>query len=143
MKVLIVEDCHFTQRIIQLHLQKHGYQIMTCCNGKQALDVLKDDPAYDLILSDIVMPVMGGLELLAEVKSTASLQSIPFMVLSGQQGAEIVQQAARMGCCGYILKPINPGIMMEQVRKITGQDVEWAVSPSGSYASKSALFGDS
>lgn len=139
MKVMIVEDCHYTQRIIQLHLQKHGYQITTFCNGKEALDALESDPDYGLILSDIVMPVMGGMELLAEVKGRESLRSIPMMMLTGQQDAETVQKAVELGCCGYILKPINPGIMMEQVKKVTGRDAEWTVSPTGSYVSRSSL----
>ena len=140
MKVLVVEDCHFTQRIVHLHLQKHGFETHLCCQGEEALSVLEVDPAYDLIVSDIVMPVMGGLELLAEVKRRPQLSTIPFILLTGKQDSETVQKAVQMGCCAYILKPVNPGIMMAQIKQVLGQESEWEVRPGGSYASKATFL---
>jgi len=140
MKILIAEDCKYTQKIIYLHLHKHGFETLICPNGKQAVEKLAAHPDVALILSDIVMPEMNGLEFLKAVKSNDATKQIPVAMLTGKNDAETVRAAVQLGCCGYIVKPINPGIMMETVRSILKLEEDWDLHNSkGVYTSRRRL----
>lgn len=82
-----------------------GYEVHTATNGKEALDYYKYNPV-DLIIADIKMPVMTGLELLKELRETLN-SDVYFVILSGYAEFNYAQEALRYNCTDYILKPVE------------------------------------
>ena len=107
--ILVVEDNADLQTYIQMVLQD-DYHILTAENGEKALAVLhqKDQPpAVDLIISDLMMPVMDGYQLLKKLKGNASTQQIPTIMLTARAGKDDRLKALRIGVDDYLTKPFD------------------------------------
>lgn len=105
--VLIVEDNHSLRDYIKTILEPH-YQVLTAENGKIALEVLHSHPATHtphLILSDIMMPVMDGYQLLNKIKSHETFQHLPIVMLTARADIQDKLKALRIGVDDYLLKP--------------------------------------
>ncbi len=125
--IMVVEDSAITQRIIDLHLRKHGFQTIICGHGQEAIEVLGQSSPISLILSDVMMPVMSGLDLLKNVKSNSEISHIPFLMLTGKKDKEIITAAIVNGCNDYIVKPIIPAVLISKVKSALG--LEETVDP--------------
>jgi signal transduction histidine kinase/DNA-binding response OmpR family regulator len=105
--LLIVEDNPNLQDFLKIMLQDQ-YQITIVSNGQLALDYLKkESDQVDLILSDIMMPVMDGVELLKQLKSDKHLRRLPIIMLTARAGSEDRLEALRIGVDDYLTKPFN------------------------------------
>ncbi|MEM1218059.1 MAG: ATP-binding protein [Bacteroidota bacterium] len=104
--VLIVEDNPDLQQYTQMILDT-DYQVSTASNGQEALDILQGSEKPDLIVADVMMPVMDGMELLAAVKNSDQLQHIPMILLTAQQSMEVKIEALRIGVDDYLTKPFQ------------------------------------
>lgn len=112
--ILLVEDDPLDVENLQraLALLEIGNPVRTARNGKEALDLLRARPVDGsfvpgLILLDLGMPIMGGLELLEALKADARLRTIPAVVLSGSNRDAERRQAYELGAAGYVVKPIR------------------------------------
>ena len=115
--ILIVEDSDIQREICTIQLQQIGFEKITGAeNGKEALDYLENNPV-DLILSDLKMPVMGGLEFLKIVKKNPKLKDIPFLVLTAESDPESNQEAIDLGALDFISKPSDPDDLHMRIRK--------------------------
>lgn len=103
-KVLVADDEPNIVKIMEFELKKSGYQVMTAYDGQEALELIKSNPP-DLILSDIMMPIMDGYELCREVKKDPNLRGIPFIFLTAKTGIENRIQGYVLGATKYITKP--------------------------------------
>ncbi len=122
MSILIVEDDMTSARIIELILKKHGYNYHVAENGREALDHLLVTPHVRLVVSDIMMPEMDGLELLDNLKHTREFQDIPVIMCTTHADIEIVKQAVKTGCGDYIIKPVNPLQLLRKIERLLEQD---------------------
>ena len=120
MKVLLVDDEPFITQGLKLLIdwEKEGYEIAGCLeNGKEALEYLEENEA-DLVLTDIRMPELTGLELLEQVRQR-NLSDAYFIIMSGYDDFGYAQQAIRMGCMDYLLKPVDGGELIELLHKVS------------------------
>jgi len=120
--VLIVDDEPHMRRITELSLRKAGYRILTARNGREALEVaLREQPA--LIVMDVTMPEMDGLEALRQLKATPATASIPVIMLTtrGQSGTRI--EAEGSGAALYLTKPFSPSTLAAEATRIIGGGV--------------------
>ncbi len=127
MKVLIVDDEPFITQGLTLLIdwEQEGYEIAGCLeNGKEALRFLEENQV-DLILTDIRMPELGGLELMEQVKERR-LSDAYFIIMSGYDDFGYAKQALRLGCLDYLLKPVDAGELVASLRKITKTEKEKA-----------------
>jgi len=116
--VLIVDDSTAITMILQKALLMRGeFNITTVKNGMEALDYLKTE-IPELILLDIAMPVMNGLEFLEKIRGIDTYKEIPVIILSSNKNAETIKQVATLGVSDYLLKPINMQLMYDKVSKI-------------------------
>ncbi len=125
MKVLIVDDEPFITQGLTLLIdwEKEGFEIAACLeNGSQALDFLEKNEV-DVVLTDIRMPECSGLELMEQAKSR-ELTNAYFVIMSGYDDFGYAQQAIRMGCLDYLLKPVDPDELIEIMRKISHAEEE-------------------
>lgn len=106
--VLIVEDQSQIAFLIGAILEKAGYNHDHATNGQEAMNLLTGGYEADLILLDIVMPVMDGYEFLDAIKADQSLKDTPVVVLSGLEDAADVMKAVKKGALDYCTKPIDP-----------------------------------
>lgn len=105
LKLLFVEDEKDLITIISDTLKKLQANFLTAGNGKEALDLLEANSDIDVIITDINMPVMNGLELIAEVRKTN--KELPILIMSAHTESEYMRNAEELGVTNYLLKPFD------------------------------------
>jgi len=117
-KVMVVDDSALIHQMYKMALQRYKCSIIPAKNGQAALDLLAQDPNIDLILLDINMPVMGGLEFLQKVKTQGSYSHIPIVIQSTEGKEEDTKRGMELGAAGYLTKPIQTGALHALVEKL-------------------------
>ena len=111
-QILIVEDDKELSQLFQKVLEKNGYQVKSASDGAQALEVL-DKEYIDLIISDIMMPVMDGYELVSELRSAG--YQIPVLMITAKGSFDDMRQGFLSGSDDYMVKPVNVNEMVLRV----------------------------
>ena len=111
-KILIAEDDRELQQLFSRVLTKNGYATDCVFNGREALDAL-DNGYYDLIISDIMMPVMDGYELVRSLREAGS--TVPIMMITAKDAFDDMRQGFLSGTDEYMVKPINVNEMVLRV----------------------------
>jgi len=111
-KILIAEDDHELRQLFQHVLIKHGYTVKGVSNGKEALDTLEED-YFDLVISDIMMPVMDGYELVHLLRDSGN--TIPVMMITAKDAYDDMRLGFLSGTDDYMVKPINVNEMVLRV----------------------------
>jgi two-component system cell cycle response regulator len=116
-KILTVDDSKTVRLIIRKTFKPFDCEILEAGNGVEGLSVAaKTQP--DLILRDVTMPVMDGVEMLTRLKADPKLRNIPVMMLTAEGGRDNVLSIAKIGIRGYIVKPFKEDAMIEKVSRI-------------------------
>jgi len=106
--ILIVDDSTLMQQMYRLSLARYqGTRLVSALNGAEGLEVLAREPVVDLILLDINMPMMNGLEMLGRVKHTAQYQKIPVIVITSQGSETDKQRCLKLGARACLQKPFS------------------------------------
>ncbi len=122
-RVLVVDDAAFNRRLLTRMLADLGHATLEATDGRQALDLL-GDPAtepVDVVLLDIVMPVMDGYETLAALKADARLRDLPVIVISDVDELASVVRCIRMGAADYLPKTVDPDILHARIESSLAQ----------------------
>jgi two-component system, OmpR family, alkaline phosphatase synthesis response regulator PhoP len=106
-KILAVDDEESITRIIQVNLEREGYTVETAPSGGDALKLLLQN-RYDLLISDIMMPEMDGLELLEHVRQSPELARLPVILLTAQSSDRDITRGYAKGTDLYLTKPFDP-----------------------------------
>ncbi len=118
-KILIVDDEPFNVDVLQQELDELEYHIITASNGKEALDqIRKHQP--DLILLDLMMPVLDGFAVLSEIKGDNSLRDIPVIIVSAADDSKSIVKGIKQGADDYITKPIDADHLKKKVKEHLG-----------------------
>jgi two-component system chemotaxis response regulator CheY len=121
-RALIVDDSSVMRKIVERSLRQAGLDlssVMEAGNGAEALGILDANPV-DLILSDINMPVMDGLEFVRQLQTVEKLRGIPVVMITTEGSESNVVQALSLGAKGYIRKPFTPDQVKEHVLPVLG-----------------------
>ena len=114
-KILIVDDSAFMRTVLKNILENVGYHnFIEAGNGKEALEKIKED-GIELVLLDIIMPDMGGVELLKEIGNTHKV-----IMISAVGQEKIIEEAKSLGAKGYIIKPFDNKQVESEVQNILG-----------------------
>lgn len=113
--ILVVEDDAATRESLGLILGTQGYGVLGAGNGQEALDLLRAGPYPDLILLDLMMPIMDGWQFRREQTRDAVLAGIPVVVLSAD--GNVRPKAAALGAAGYLQKPVEVECLLEEIRE--------------------------
>jgi len=116
-RALIVDDSSVMRKIVERSLRQAGIdlkQVLEAGNGAEALTVLQDNPV-DLILCDINMPVMDGLEFVKQLSGVANAKGVHVVMITTEGSESHVVQALSFGAKGYIRKPFTPDQVKEHV----------------------------
>ena len=123
--VLVVDDSAAIRKILTRVLRQTGMAIQTiheAGDGQEALAVMAQH-RIDLVLSDINMPKMDGLQLLASLKASPQWQKIPVVMITTEGGETKVAEAVRLGAAGYVRKPFTADQIKEKLVGILGSAV--------------------
>jgi len=121
-KLLIVDDSLSMRLIIKKMVEMSGFEVEQCLqagSGQEALKILTENKV-DLVLSDINMPEMSGIELLAKIKGDPSLSAIPVIMISTEGSEERQKEARDLGAAGYLRKPFQPEEVGTVLQKLMG-----------------------
>ena len=114
--VLIVEDNADVRHYVKLHLNKR-YTVYEACNGQEAFDIAVEK-LPDLVVSDIMMPVMDGIELCRKLKNDLRTGHIPVILLTARVTVMQVQEGFEIGADDYITKPFNAGLLVTRIKNL-------------------------
>ena len=120
LEVLVVDNSAAIRKILQRVLRQTGLPIKViheAGNGEEALAVLKEHKVH-LILSDVIMPKMDGLQLLASLKASSEWAQVPLVMITTEGGESKVAEAVRLGAAGYVRKPFTADQIKEKLAGI-------------------------
>lgn len=115
--ILIVEDSESIRKLVQFNLSKAGYNVISANNGQEALNFFKGE-TIDLLLTDLHMPVMNGLELITEVRKIEQYKHLPILFLTTETQISIKKEAKDAGATGWIVKPFVFEKLISTIRKV-------------------------
>jgi len=116
-KILIVDDKTEFRRLTKSILQSN-YDVESAENGIEALSILQNGYMPDLIVSDLMMPVLGGKDLLEQLKSSGIFKNIPVIILSSIDKSDEKIKLIKLGANDYLEKPYNPAELLVRIEKI-------------------------
>ena len=120
-RFLVVDDFATMRKIVVNLLQEAGFtEIDEAEDGVVALEKLRA-AAFDFVISDINMPRMNGIQLLAEIKQDAALGHIPVLMVTAEARKQDILQAASLGAAGYVVKPFTKAVLESKVLLILGK----------------------
>ena len=114
-RILVIDDSSTMRKIVSRSLRQAGLEfdeILEAADGQEALNLLENEKV-DLILSDINMPNMDGLEFLRQKNELDAIKDIPVVMISTEGGADIIGEAKSLGAKGCIKKPFKPDTINE------------------------------
>ncbi|MFH1416531.1 MAG: response regulator [Elusimicrobiota bacterium] len=115
-KVMIVEDNYVTVKLLRFLLEKQKFQVVSCENGKEALDCVENEKP-DLILMDVMMPEIDGIEVTRRMKQNPNTSKIPIIILSALGQEMEVMRGLQAGADGYVVKPFDSQALIKLVKE--------------------------
>ncbi|MCL5035363.1 MAG: response regulator [Bacteroidetes bacterium] len=106
MKVLVADDIPMIRKLVEYHLKQIGFDISNAADGVEAL-MLASNFRYDLILLDIMMPEMDGLEVLRRLRTDSLNKNTPIIMMTAYGDSESVKRAVDLGASDFIVKPVE------------------------------------
>ena len=123
-RVLAVDDEPNILRLIQINLERQGYEVETAQNGAMALEKIRESRP-DLLVSDVMMPEMDGFELLANIRRDPTLMDLPVIMLTAKAQDADVMAGYRTGADMYLTKPFNPAELIAFAKRILSSHSEY------------------
>ncbi|HEX7942079.1 MAG TPA: response regulator [Gemmatimonadaceae bacterium] len=118
--VLVADDEPHIGRIIKMKLEQGPFAVTLAYDGREALQVLEDDPALALVLLDLMMPQVSGLDVLARMRGDERWKRIPCIVLTAAGQEQHHQQAMALGASEFLTKPFSPKKLYTRAAELVG-----------------------
>ncbi len=119
-KVLIVDDSRTIRQQVNFTLSKGGFAVVEAEDGKDGIEKLKANADVAMIISDVNMPNMNGLEMVEAIAADAALPKPPIVMLTTEGSGELVERAKKAGAKGWLVKPFKPDQLVAVVQKLVG-----------------------
>jgi len=117
--IVLAEDSSPNRRILTHLLEKMGFQVVACESGQVALDQLNSGKHdVKLVISDIMMPTMDGLELLRRIRESDVYKTLPVLLITAVSEKDYIERARALNVNGYILKPVTFTRVQEKLKAI-------------------------
>ena len=129
-RILLVDDDEEIRRYLEQELSVR-YRVVTACNGKEAFSILSHTPEVHLVLSDVMMPVMDGIELCRLIRQNVLLNHLPIVLLTAKAADEDRLRSLEIGANAFIPKPFNLDILLHTIQNLLESQVRLRNSFSG------------
>ena len=116
--ILVADDEPHIGRIIQLKLERAPYDVFLVSDGREAMDKLRGDDQIDLVLLDIMMPYLSGLDVLDELKRLPHRQDTPVIILTAKGQDADRERALELGATDFLTKPFSPNKLLSRIDEI-------------------------
>ena len=117
MRILTVDDSRTILAMLRHTLSNAGIEVLQAEDGQQGLDVLEVEPV-DLVITDVNMPVMDGIEFIRRVRASGRFNSLPILVLTTESSQEKRDLGKAAGGTGWIVKPFEPEKLLAVIRRV-------------------------
>jgi len=119
-KIIVIDDSSTVRQQVSVALSEAGYQIIEAADGVQGLRAVEQNADAALVICDVNMPAMGGLEMVAKAKANGKRQGLPIVMLTTEGDPSLVKQAKSAGAKAWIVKPFRRDLLVATVRKLAG-----------------------
>ena len=116
--ILIVDDSASIRALLNMNLTEAGFNVLEADDGKDALKYFNGDHNIDLLLTDLHMPNMNGLELIKEVRKKEEFRYMPILFLTTETKPELKKEAKSAGATGWITKPFDKEKLLNVIKKV-------------------------
>ncbi len=116
-KILVVDDVPINVLLLKRILEKANYEVFTATNGTEALKMMKSEQ-ISLVLLDIRMPELDGIEVLEQKSQQESIKNIPVIMVSAFSERNVIEESLQKGAIAYLKKPIDRNLLMIEMNKI-------------------------
>ncbi len=120
-KIIVCDDDKFLVEMIARGLEKNNYEVYRCNNGSQALLLAEVKDDVSLVITDLNMPGLNGLEFSAKLRSLPKYQNTPIIMLTSESEKEMVKKGRDIGITAWAVKPVNQNKILEIVSRALGQ----------------------
>ncbi|MCX6124720.1 MAG: response regulator [Proteobacteria bacterium] len=118
-KILIVDDSKTIRQQVSFTLSKGGYTVVEAEDGKDGIVKLGANSDVALIISDVNMPNMNGIEMVEAIKAGGQYGALPIVMLTTEGSADLIERAKAAGAKGWLVKPFKPDQLIAAVQKLT------------------------
>jgi two-component system, chemotaxis family, chemotaxis protein CheY len=118
MKVLLAEDDRISRRILVSAVENLGHTAIQCSNGIRAWNIIEDNPDIDLLITDVMMPEMGGPELIQVLRGNSASEDLPVLVISGIIGPKAISEVLALGASEFYAKPVNVQALQDGITRV-------------------------
>lgn len=118
-KILAVDDSASMRQMVSFTLKGAGHDVTEAVDGKEALGIAEGD-TFDLVLSDVNMPNMNGIELVTELRKLDAYKFIPILMLTTESAGDKKNEGKQAGATGWIVKPFNPDQLLSTIQRVLG-----------------------
>ncbi|WP_160173735.1 response regulator [Nitrincola sp. A-D6] len=114
--MLVVDDDEFQRSVLRKLLMAEHYDVKFAENGLDALEMMRQRQ-YDLVLLDLLMPGMSGLDVMQQIRMHPGLAAAPVIIISGEHEKETVVECLQLGASGYVVKPYTRKTLLAKIAK--------------------------
>ena len=123
--ILIVDDSVSVRHSVSVVLKRAGFVMAEATDGEEGLAMVDSNRDLGMVICDINMPNMDGLEMVEKIKSRPENKSLPILMLTTEGQMSMVKRAKQAGAVGWIVKPFDPNQLVQTVSKLTGESPEY------------------
>jgi two-component system, chemotaxis family, chemotaxis protein CheY len=119
-KIIVIDDSSTVREQVGLALTRAGYRVVDACDGLDGLKQIELHKDAAMVICDVNMPNMSGVELIENLKAAGKSATLPVLMLTTEGDPGLIDRAKRAGAKGWIVKPFKPDLLVAAVRKLAG-----------------------
>ncbi len=117
-RVLVIDDSASIRKSVKFILEKEGYAVLEAVNGADGIEKL--DNEIDLIVSDVNMPEMDGIEMIRAIRSGSTAKTVPIIILTTESQEDVKNRGKEAGATAWLNKPFEPKGLLEVINRVIG-----------------------
>ena len=117
--ILVVDDSGTVRQQVSMALKQAGFAIVEAADGQEALAALESNRAIDMVVCDVNMPVLNGLEMVEKVKQNPHHKALPILMLTTEGQPSMIRRAKEAGAVGWIVKPFDANQLVQTAKHLT------------------------
>lgn len=121
LRVLMVEDEEDTASLLKFLLERENYQVVHAKDGRQAQELVNTIPPPDIVLLDVMLPFLSGLQVLTVIRKRVGWGKVPIVMLTADGSEHDIKRALESGANDYMVKPFNPRELTSRLKRFVGQ----------------------